>query len=356
MTVLVTGGAGFIGQHLARRLAAGGHDLVALDLLLPQVHRDREAALASFPGPVLVQDVADPDAWAGAAAPGRPDVVVHLAAETGTGQSMYEVERYRRVNVDGTRLAARHAAAHDAALVLVSSRAVYGEGAYDCPGHGRTFGSPCCSRARPSASAEDDPHRPVSVYGETKSAAEAVALAECAGRVPLTVVRPQNVIGPGQALHNPYTGVLAAFLAMLRDGRALTVYGDGHQTRDFVHVDDLAALLAHVVAHPPPPDEPLVLNSGTGVRTSLLELARLCGAAAPGGPTGVTHVDVHRAGDIEHACADLTRSRAVGAPLPSRTTAEAVAAFVRDSWERPGASSATWDAALDELARRGLTS
>ena len=281
MRVLVTGGAGFIGQHVARRLLGSGHDVAALDCLLPQVHRDPDAARAAFPGPVLVRDVSDPDAWADPAAMAHPDVVVHLAAETGTGQSMYEAERYRRVNVEGTRLAAGHAVAHDAALVVVSSRAVYGEGAYGCPEHGRTFGARCCSLARPLASTEDDPHRPVSVYGETKSAAERVAAQECAGRVPITVIRPQNVIGPGQALHNPYTGVLAAFLAMLRDGRPLTVYGDGHQTRDFVHVDDLAALLAHAVARPPSPGAPLVLNSGTGVRTSLVELAHLAGAAAP---------------------------------------------------------------------------
>lgn len=354
MTVLVTGGAGFIGQHLARRLTAIGHDVVALDSLLPQVHRDPDAARGAFPGPVIVRDVADPGAWADLAP--RPDVIVHLAAETGTGQSMYEIERYRRVNVEGTRLAARHAAARHAALVVVSSRAVYGEGAYTCPEHARSFGARCCPRAQPLPSTEDDPHRPVSVYGETKSAAEGVAVDECAARVPLTVIRPQNVIGPGQALHNPYTGVLAAFLAMLRDRRPLTVYGAGHQTRDFVHVDDLAALLTHAVAHPPPPDAPLVLNSGTGVRTSLVDLARLAGAAAPGGPTGITHVDVHRAGDIEHACADLTRLRRVGAPGPDRTTAEAVTDFVRDSWDRPGASASTWDFALDELARRGLTS
>ncbi len=356
MRVFVTGGAGFIGQHVARRLLGSGHDVAALDCLLPQVHQDPDAARAAFPGPVLVRDVSDPDAWADPAAPARPDVVVHLAAETGTGQSMYEADRYRRINVEGTRLAARHAVAHDAALVVVSSRAVYGEGAYGCPEHGRTFGARCCSLARPLASTEDDPHRPVSVYGETKSVAERVAAQECAGRVPLTVVRPQNVIGPGQALHNPYTGVLAAFLAMLRDGRPLTVYGDGHQTRDFVHVDDLAALLAHVVARPPSAASPLVLNSGTGVRTSLVELAHLAGAAAPGGATGVTRVDVHRAGDIEHACADLTRLRRVGAPAPTRTSAEAVADFVRASWDRPGASPSTWEAALDELARRGLTS
>ena len=101
--------------------------------------------------------------------------------------------------------------------------------------------------------------------------------------------------------------MLAAFLAMLREQRPLTIYGDGHQTRDFVHVDDLAALLAHLVSTPPDPGQPLVLNSGTGVRTSLVELAGLAADAAPVPTAGVVHVEVHRAGDIEHACADLAR-------------------------------------------------
>ena len=112
---------------------------------------------------------------------------------------MYEVDRYHRVNVEGTRLAGGFAQRHGVPLVALSSRAVYGDGA---PGR---------------ASHEDDPHRPVSVYGETKSLGEA-ALAGL--DVPLTVIRPQNVVGPGQALHNPYTGVLAAFVARLREGSA----------------------------------------------------------------------------------------------------------------------------------------
>jgi dTDP-L-rhamnose 4-epimerase len=196
----------------------------------------------------------------------------------------------------------------------------------------------------------------VSVYGETKSLAESVAIAVCGDRVPLTVVRPQNVIGPGQALHNPYTGVLAAFLAMLREQRPLTVYGDGHQTRDFVHVDDLAALLTHLLSTPPDPGQPLVLNSGTGVRTSLVELAGLAADAAPIPSAGVVHVEVHRAGDIEHACADLTRLTELGAPRPVHSTARAVHDFVRASWERPGVAASTWDQALGELEERGLTS
>jgi dTDP-L-rhamnose 4-epimerase len=354
MTVLVTGGAGFIGLHLARRLVADGVDVLALDSLLPQVHADADGAVAAFPGPVVVGDVAEHDAWA--ALPDDVEAVVHLAAETGTGQSMYEVERYHRVNVEGTRLAASFARVRAVPLVAMSSRAVYGEGRYECVEHGTTVGGRCCERAAPVASHEDDPHHPVSVYGETKSLAEAAAVEGTADAVPLTVVRPQNVVGPGQALHNPYTGVLAAFLAMLREGRPLTVYGDGHQTRDLVHVADLVALLRWTLEHPPEPGEPRALNSGSGVRTSLVELAEAAISGAPVRSPGITHVDVHRAGDIDHACADLSRLRGLGAPEPRWGAHDAVADFVRRSWDRPGAVASAWDAALDELARRGLTS
>lgn len=354
MSVLVTGGAGFIGQHLARRLVAGGADVLALDLLLPQVHADPDRAVAAFPGRVVVADAADEASWT--ALPDGIEAVVHLAAETGTGQSMYEVERYHRVNVEGTRLAAGFAVSRSLPLLSLSSRAVYGEGRYGCPEHGTTFGGRCCERAVPVASREDDPHHAVSVYGETKSLAEAAAVEAAAGAVPLTVVRPQNVVGPGQALHNPYTGVLAAFLAMLREGRALTVYGDGHQTRDLVHVSDLVALLAWALEHQPSPDEPRILNSGSGVRTTLVQLAEAAISGAPVRSPGVTHVDVHRAGDIDHACADLDRLRGLGAPEPRWGAHDAVADFIRRSWDRPGAGASAWDAALDELARRGLTS
>jgi nucleoside-diphosphate-sugar epimerase len=165
--------------------------------------------------------VADGSAWEG-----LPDVdaIVHLAAETGTGQSMYEIDRYRRVNVGGTELAGRFAAAQGAPIVALASRAVYGEVCHNCAEHGVTFGATCCERAVAEGSRESDEHRPVSVYGETKSEAER-ALDTTADQVPVTTIRPQNVMGPGQALHNPYTGVLAALLAMLKASKPLTVYG-----------------------------------------------------------------------------------------------------------------------------------
>lgn len=352
MKVLITGGAGFIGQHLARRLVASGHEVVALDSLLGQVHLDPEASRKAFPGNVIEADVADETAWSSV-----PDVdaVVHLAAETGTGQSMYEVDRYRRVNVQGTQLVGRFAADRSIPVIALSSRAVYGEGRHLCPDHDITFGSPCCGRATPEASREGDEHRPVSVYGETKSEGEAT-LATVAGGIPVTTIRPQNVIGPGQALHNPYTGVLAAFLAMLREGKPLTVYGEGTQTRDFLHVEDLAAIIQWALDHPPAVGEVRVLNAGSGVRTTLVELASHAGSGAPVPTHGITHLEVHRAGDIEHACADLTLSRSLGVPAPTWSTRDAVADFIARSWDEPGAPADAWDQALGELEERGLTS
>ncbi|HXH77212.1 NAD(P)-dependent oxidoreductase [Nocardioides sp.] len=334
MKVLITGGCGFIGQHLARRLVRQGSDVVALDVLNPQVHLEPESSRLAFPGAVVVGDIASPDAWDAVSNIGSFGAVVHLAAETGTGQSMYEHERYRRTNVDGTRSAGLFASSHDIPLVSLSSRAVYGEGAPDRPSY------------------EDDPHQPVSFYGETKSLAEQ-EVAGFACSVPITTIRPQNVIGPGQALHNPYTGVLAAFLAMLREQRPLTVYGDGSQTRDFIHVQDLAELVVWCLEHPAVTGEQRVLNSGTGTRTTLLELARLAVAASPH-DVGVEHLAVSRAGDINHACASLDRLRTVGAPEPRWSPADAVTEFIQWSWDRPGASSSAWDQALGELSDRGL--
>lgn len=351
MKVLLTGGAGFIGQYLAN-LLKHEHALTALDNLLPQVHSDPEGARTAFPGTVIERDVADADAWASLP---PHDVIVHLAAETGTAQSMYERDRYRRVNVGGTRLAGETARRWGVPLVAMSSRAVYGEGRYECPGHGTVFGPACCSRANPAASCESDPARPLSVYGETKADGEEV-LRTVASDIPVSIVRPQNVVGPGQDLHNPYTGVLAAFLARLREGRPVTVYGDGTQTRDFVHVQDVARLLAWLIRRDGEVGQPLTLNAGTGVRTSLLDLARYSIAGSPHPDASIEFLDVHRAGDIEHAAADMSRSREIGAPSARMSTEDAVANFIAWSWDKPGAASAAWDAALAELETRGLAS
>lgn len=352
MKILLTGGVGFIGKYVAH-LLKDNHELVAFDNLLPQVHTDPDASISAFPGEIIVGDVSDETAWEGLA---RYDAIIHLAAETGTAQSMYETERYRRVNVGGTRLAGTYAAKWGVPLVSMSSRAVYGEGRYDCPDHGTTFGPACCQNAVAGPSSETDPFRPLSVYGETKADGETLLTDEFSHLIPISIVRPQNVVGPGQDLHNPYTGVLAAFLARLKENRPITVYGTGKQTRDFIHVQDVARLLAWLVTREAAAGEPTIINSGTGVRTTLNQLAQYAALGSPQGVTLIDHLDVHRAGDIEHAVADLTRAHEIGIPLPQITTQTAVREFIERSWDKPGAPSMQWDDALKELEVHGLAS
>lgn len=352
MKVLITGGAGFIGQHLASRLVDAGHGVTALDSLDAQVHQSAEESVARFPGDVVRGSVADPLTWQAVT---QHDAIVHLAAETGTAQSMYEQEHYRRVNVGGTILAAEAAARWAAPIVALSSRAVYGEGLIASVPGDLPEGLDGGPEGLLLPSHEDDPHCPVSVYGETKSEGESALARIAEGRVGATVIRPQNVIGRGQALHNPYTGVLAAFLARLKEGRELSIYGDGSQTRDFVHVEDLAALIHWCLETSPAADGPLrVLNCGSGVRTNLDQLAQYSIDAAPGTDVGIVHIAVKRAGDIDHACADLRRLESLGAPLPTWTTQAAIADFIVSSWDTDGAASVTWDNALQDLAVKGL--
>lgn len=353
MKTLITGGAGFIGQHLAHRLS-DCHELTALDILHPQVHLDPDASQAAFPGKVTVGDISHPSMWDTLA---RPDIVVHLAAETGTAQSMYETERYRRVNVEGTRLVAQRAAAWGAPLVFLSSRAVYGEGRYRNLDGSISFGAPTHPQAVPEPSQEDDEHRPVSFYGQTKSEGEDI-VSGFSDQIGVGIIRPQNVVGPGQALHNPYTGVFAAWLARMREELPLLVYGTGEATRDIVHVSDVAAMIEWLANEllGRGPGAPIVVNCGTGQRSSLLDMARYAIAGSPTGTGSIEHVDIHRAGDIQHACADLSHARSLGAPVPQWTTAEAVKNFISWSWDKPGASSQAWDSALTELKEQGFTS
>ncbi|KSW29274.1 NAD(P)-dependent oxidoreductase [Cellulomonas sp. B6] len=325
-TVLVTGGAGFIGCAMSAALVARYQRVVALDSLHPQVHpsRSRPAALAS--GVELRRgDVTEEAAWDELLRDVRPDVVVHLAAETGTGQSLTEATRHASVNVVGTTRMLDALVRHDALprrVVLASSRAVYGEGVWRRAdgtlfhpaqrtaatlGEGRwdfPDAEPTAMRADRVAPA------PVSVYGATKLAQEHVlrSWARAVGVLPV-VLRLQNVYGPGQSLANPYTGIVSLFCRLADAGRSIPLYEDGEVRRDFVLVDDVARALVAATTAPDPGDD--AVDIGSGEHQTVGRVARLVaqryGAPAP-------HVTGQfREGDVRHAWADAeVASRVLG--------------------------------------------
>ncbi len=271
--VLITGGAGFIGCRLARRLLDAGHRVTVLDRLHPQVHTGtgRPADLPAD-ATLLPLDIAEASAWDTALKLVTPEIVVHLAAETGTGQSLTEATRHGQVNVVGTTalmLDALHR--HDVRpqqILLASSRAVYGEGAW-ADGAGTVFyppprshdslvaaqwdpmapdGSPATPVAQSAAGIEP---RPTNVYAATKLAQEHLLSAwGAAFGVPLTVLRLQNVFGAGQSLANSYTGVLTYFARQAAAGEQIRVFEDGDIIRDFVHVDDVVEAMVRACRPP----------------------------------------------------------------------------------------------------------
>jgi dTDP-L-rhamnose 4-epimerase len=328
--VLVTGGAGFIGCAIADRLVRGGSRVVAVDSLHPQIH-PQQVRPAALPSDVelVVADVTLAETWDALLGERglRPHVVVHLAAETGTGQSLTESTRHADVNVVGTAAMLDALLRHDAVpghLLLSSSRAVYGEGRWQTVG-GESFYPPPRSHRQLEAQQWDctspdgtrataRPHRadttepaPTSVYGATKLCQEHMMRAWClAGGTALSILRLQNVYGPGQSLTNSYTGIVTLFSRLAAEGRSIPLYEDGQVLRDFIYIDDVAAAMEAALAVPPPQGM-RVLDVGSGRGTTIQQLAQAVVALHSGAPA--PHVTgAFRDGDVRHASADVART------------------------------------------------
>lgn len=327
MRVLVTGGAGFIGAHLVPALQAAGHAVRVLDTLAPQIHGAVPQGLDWLAGVDFIRGSVTSAADLARALDGI-EAVVHLASETGTGQSMYEIARYTEANVQGTALlmqALADPSTHTVRRVcLSSSRSVYGEGAYTRPDGVRITPparpaaalkarawDPVCPDTGAALAAvptrEDDRTAPASVYAATKLIQEDLVRITCdTAGIGYAIFRLQNVYGEGQSLKNPYTGILSIFSTRIRRGLTLPIFEDGAESRDFVHVSDVAAAFVAALATPEPVNT--IVNVGAGVQTSVLDVARSLSRAF-GAEPDTTVTGQYRLGDIRHNLADVTRLR-----------------------------------------------
>jgi len=337
-TVLVIGGAGFIGSHLCRLLLANKYTVRVLDSLSVQVH-------GAIPTHLTWLASGDIDFMRGSIT-SRKDIeralkgadhIVHLAAETGTGQSMYEVARYNEVNSQGTALLfdvlANAKSRSVQRVVLASSRSVYGEGAYMCvAGCCNSYGStrqfpaarrqsqlaahhwePTCSQCGKPLIAvpthEEDRVQPASIYAATKYAQEDIVRVGCNSLgIGYTILRLQNVYGEGQSLKNPYTGILSIFSTRARRDLELTIFEDGLESRDFVHVTDVTQAILRALSTESPVDT--TINVGSGRATPVLEAASRLSEILTRTPKIRTTAE-YRLGDIRHNFADISRLRTI---------------------------------------------
>ena len=365
--VLITGGAGFIGSHLARALLASGYEVRVLDSLIEQVHATGGPADPVMRDVEFIRaDVRDAEAVRRALL--KVDKVVHLAAEVGVGQSMYAIDRYVSVNDQGTAVLFQELIDRPAERVVVaSSMSIYGEGLYRTP-DGRLVedaerpvqrsASGCWdpldangAALRPVATPETKRPNLASVYALTKYVQERLTLTVApAYGMEGVALRLFNVYGPGQALSNPYTGVLAIFASRLLNGERPLVFEDGEQRRDFVHVEDVAR--AFVLALEEPAAKGQVYNIGSGRDVSIrevgVELARAMGRS---------HLTPEvlgkaRIGDIRHCFGDIAHARAQLGFIPRRSFADSLGELAE--WVERQQAVDRVSEARRELEARGL--
>jgi dTDP-L-rhamnose 4-epimerase len=372
MKILITGGAGFIGTHVARSLLRIGAELTILDNFSPQIH-GRSQSLAPDIAPhvnLIVADIQDPLAVSRAVR--GQDAIVHLAAETGTGQSMYEMVRYEKVNIGGTANILQ-AIAEDSnrsvrRFVVASSRAIYGEGCYHSPSHGIFFpgsrsvedmraghfeflhpvsGEVCT--ARPTR--EDAPLHPTSFYGLTKQVQEQMCLFSGATIGFSTIaLRYQNVYGPGQSLKNPYTGILAIFSNQARLSQPIYIFEDGKESRDFVYIQDVVDATVAAVLHQGA--ECTALNVGSGIPISVAEVVNDI-VSFFRSSSHVSITGAFRQGDIRHCFADLEKVNKVLGFTPKWSFRQGVTKFLEWAKTQEIEQSA-YIHSLQEMKERGL--
>lgn len=331
--ILITGGAGFIGSNLALKLLNKGYNVTVLDNLSPKIHGDTPKITSplylSIANKVnfIEGTVTSPDDLKKSIA--NQEVIVHLAAETGTGQSMYQIEHYVNVNVGGTALLMDILANNTHSvkkIIIASSRSIYGEGKYWSETLGFVYpkhrlddhmkkgdfevkypGTDELLKA--VATDEGSKIHPSSVYGITKQTQEQLVMTICPtlGIAPVAL-RYQNVYGPGQSLTNPYTGILSIFSTLIKNNKEINVFEDGKETRDFVFIDD--AVDATLLSIEADKTNNQIFNVGTGTATDVITVVKEL-LANYGKEVEVKISGNYRLGDIRHNFADISKITSV---------------------------------------------
>ena len=375
--ILITGGAGFIGSNLALALLKRGHQVTVLDNLSEQIHgknpEETSPLYLSIKDKVhfIKGTVACRETLQKAIA--NNTVIVHLAAETGTGQSMYEIQHYTDVNIGATALLLdiltneKHLVKK---VVVASSRAIYGEGKY----YNKTKNTFVYPLQRTDAdmqkgdfevkdpqnhsdvlelvaTTEDSIIHPTSVYGITKQVQEQLVMTVCPTiGIAGVAFRYQNVYGPGQSLKNPYTGILSIFSTQIKNGNGINIFEDGKETRDFVFISDVVD--ATVLGIEKEAANNHVFNVGTGVATDVItvakELSNNYGIQVP-----ITISGNYRLGDIRHNYADITKARQLLGFEPKISFKEGLKQFT-DWVNTQEVEEDKYQQSIDEMKAKGL--
>lgn len=372
--ILITGGAGFIGSNLSRRLLKDGFEITILDNFLPQIHGDKDYLPDDLQNKVklIKGDVADTavlyEALAGQHA------VVHYAAETGTGQSMYNISHYTNVNIQATAALCEYIVTADheiQTVVVASSRSIYGEGKYISKEYGavypngRTFkdmkssfevACPISGRFDLELAATDESSaiHPSSFYGITKQVQEQMVILACKLKnINGFALRYQNVYGPGQSLKNPYTGILSIFSRLALQNEEINIFEDGLESRDFVYIDDVVSATASCITTEN--SGQFILNVGSGVPVPVIDVANEIVAYLKSSSKIVVS-GAFREGDIRHNYADLTLAKKILNYDPKWNFKKGIAEFL--NWvliqnDIPSTND-DYQQSLNELKIRGL--
>jgi dTDP-L-rhamnose 4-epimerase len=368
--VLVTGGAGFIGTHLCKRLLEKNYDVIVYDNLSPQIHGENKEIPKWMKDrcTFIKEDIRDRETLKKEIL--KADKIVHLVAETGVGQSMYEIQRYTDVTIQGTSILwdiLVNEKNHVNKFILASSRAVYGEGKYYCEKCGIIYPESrsmealkkgkwdlCCNicgeHLKLKATDEESALKTTSIYAICKKTQEEISMTMGkALDIPVSVLRYQNVYGPLQSLNNPYTGILSIFTSRLRNGKAIQVYEDGLESRDFVHVEDVVDGTILALENENANYE--VFNIGNGKSTTVFHLAEIL--------TKYIDKDLkpeitgnYRVGDIRHCYADISKAQKILGYIPKCDIEMGIKDFL--SWAQNQETKDFSDNAENELREKGF--